>query len=85
GLKSAWYLLLIGMSLEITSKDPSPGSPSIVMVTSSPSPLASPTLQDKQCAGKDFVVLIARLLVVEIFLRYDSFDVHVGASMLGSS
>ncbi|CAN6286703.1 unnamed protein product [Urochloa humidicola] len=46
---------------------------------------ASPTLQDKQCAGKDFVVLIARLLVAEIFLRYDSFDVQVGASALGSS
>ncbi|CAL4927527.1 unnamed protein product [Urochloa decumbens] len=45
----------------------------------------SPTLQDKQCAGKDFVVLIARLLVAEIFLRYDSFDVQVGASALGSS
>jgi hydroperoxide dehydratase len=42
-------------------------------------------LQDKQCAGKDFVVLIARLLVAELFLRYDSFDVQVGASMLGSS
>jgi len=46
---------------------------------------ASPTLQDKQCAGKDFVVLIARLLVAELFLRYDSFDVQVGASALGSS
>jgi hydroperoxide dehydratase len=46
---------------------------------------AAPTLQDKQCAGKDFVVLIARLLVAELFLRYDSFDVQVGASALGSS
>jgi hydroperoxide dehydratase len=46
---------------------------------------ASPTLQDKQCAGKDFVVLIARLLVAELFLRYDSFDVEVGSSPLGSS
>lgn len=46
---------------------------------------ASPTLQDKQCAGKDFVVLIARLLVAELFLRYDSFDVEVGTSALGSS
>jgi hydroperoxide dehydratase len=55
------------------------------MVTGSPSPLVSPTLQDKQCAGKDFVVLIARLLVAELFLRYDSFDIQVGASALGSS
>uniref|UniRef100_M8BRG5 Allene oxide synthase 1, chloroplastic n=1 Tax=Aegilops tauschii TaxID=37682 RepID=M8BRG5_AEGTA len=46
---------------------------------------ATPTLQDKQCAGKDFVVLIARLLVAELFLRYDSFDVQVGSSPLGSS
>lgn len=46
---------------------------------------ASPSLQDKQCAGKDFVVLIARLLVAEIFLRYDSFDVQVGSGPLGSS
>jgi hydroperoxide dehydratase len=46
---------------------------------------AAPTLHDKQCAGKDFVVLIARLLVAEIFLRYDSFDVQVGTSALGSS
>ncbi|KAE8799605.1 allene oxide synthase 1, chloroplastic [Hordeum vulgare] len=46
---------------------------------------ATPTLQDKQCAGKDFVVLIARLLIAEIFLRYDSFDVQVGSSPLGSS
>uniref|UniRef100_A0A0D9VZG4 hydroperoxide dehydratase n=1 Tax=Leersia perrieri TaxID=77586 RepID=A0A0D9VZG4_9ORYZ len=46
---------------------------------------AAPTLHDKQCAGKDFVVLVARLLLVELFLRYDSFDVEVGSSALGSS
>nr|AEO13838.1 allene oxide synthase [Gladiolus hybrid cultivar] len=45
----------------------------------------SPTVGDKQCAGKDFVVLVARMLLVELFLRYDSFDVEVGASALGSS
>jgi hypothetical protein len=28
------------------------------------------TLNDKQCAGKDFVVRIARLLIAGIFLRY---------------
>ncbi|KAL5714018.1 hydroperoxide dehydratase [Ranunculus cassubicifolius] len=32
------------------------------------------TVDNKQCAGKDFVVLVARLLVIEIFLRYDTFD-----------
>ncbi|XP_078180128.1 allene oxide synthase [Carex rostrata] len=45
----------------------------------------SPTVDNKQCAGKDFVVLIARLLVVEVFLRYDSFEIEVGSSPLGSS
>ncbi|URE31580.1 Allene oxide synthase [Musa troglodytarum] len=43
-----------------------------------------PTAENKQCAGKDFVVTVARLLVVELFLRYDSFEIEVGASPLGS-
>lgn len=45
----------------------------------------NPTLGNKQCAGKDFVVLVSRLLVVELFLRYDSFDIEVGTSALGAS
>ncbi|RVX14980.1 Allene oxide synthase 1, chloroplastic [Vitis vinifera] len=45
----------------------------------------NPTLGNKQCAGKDFVVLAARLFVVELFLRYDSFDIEVGTSLLGSA
>ncbi|QCD98909.1 allene oxide synthase 1, chloroplastic [Vigna unguiculata] len=44
----------------------------------------SPTVGNKQCAGKDFVTLVSRLLVVEFFLRYDSFDIQVGTSPLGS-
>ncbi|KAI3762890.1 hypothetical protein L1987_53332 [Smallanthus sonchifolius] len=44
----------------------------------------SPTVGNKQCAGKDFVVLITRLFVVEIFRRYDSFDIEVGESPLGA-
>ncbi|KAG5542238.1 hypothetical protein RHGRI_021940 [Rhododendron griersonianum] len=40
----------------------------------------SPTVGNKQCAGKDFVVMVSRLLVVEIFRRYDSFEVEVGTS-----
>ncbi|KAK7351678.1 hypothetical protein VNO77_11291 [Canavalia gladiata] len=44
-----------------------------------------PTVGNKQCAGKDFVVLFSRLLVVELFLRYDSFDIQVGTSPLGSA
>lgn len=43
-----------------------------------------PTVGNKQCAGKDFVVLITRLFVVELFRRYDSFDIEVGASPLGA-
>ncbi|KAG1347960.1 allene oxide synthase 1, chloroplastic [Cocos nucifera] len=46
---------------------------------------AAPTTENKQCAGKDFVVLVARMLVVELFLRYDSFEIEVGSSALGSS
>lgn len=45
----------------------------------------NPTLGNKQCAGKDFVVLAARLFVVDLFLRYDSFDIEVGTSVLGSA
>lgn len=45
----------------------------------------SPTLGNKQCAGKDFVVLVSRLLLVELFLRYDSFEIEVGTSALGVS
>nr|XP_043636902.1 allene oxide synthase [Erigeron canadensis] len=43
-----------------------------------------PTVGNKQCAGKDFVVLITRLFVVEFFRRYDSFDIEVAASPLGA-
>ncbi|KAG1368537.1 allene oxide synthase 1, chloroplastic [Cocos nucifera] len=45
----------------------------------------APTTENKQCPGKDFVVLVARMLVVELFLRYDSFEIEVGSSALGSS
>ncbi|KAK9136435.1 hypothetical protein Syun_015765 [Stephania yunnanensis] len=43
----------------------------------------NPTVDNKQCAGKDLVVLASRLLVVELFLRYDSFDIEVGKSPIG--
>lgn len=45
----------------------------------------SPTVDNKQCAGKDFVVLASRLLLVEIFRRFDSFEIDVGSSPLGVS
>ncbi|XP_076931425.1 allene oxide synthase CYP74A2-like [Bidens hawaiensis] len=45
----------------------------------------SPTVGNKQCAGKDFVVLITRLFVIEFFRRYDTFEVEVSESALGAS
>ncbi|KAG5578199.1 hypothetical protein H5410_058333 [Solanum commersonii] len=45
----------------------------------------SPTVGNKQCAGKDFVVMVSRLFVTEFFLRYDTFNVDVGMSALGAS
>ncbi|KAF3778319.1 Allene oxide synthase [Nymphaea thermarum] len=44
-----------------------------------------PTESNKQCAGKDLMVLLARLLLVEIFLRYESFDIEVATAPLGST
>ncbi|KAI3893788.1 hypothetical protein MKX03_012214 [Papaver bracteatum] len=41
-----------------------------------------PTADNKQCAGKNLVVLISRLFVVELFIRYDSFKVELGSSLL---
>ncbi|KAA8528597.1 hypothetical protein F0562_035952 [Nyssa sinensis] len=43
----------------------------------------SPTLGNKQCAGKDFVVFVSRLFVVEWFRRYDSFEAESTVSPLG--
>lgn len=45
----------------------------------------TPTVGNKQCAGKDFVVLAARLFVIELFLRYDSFEIDVATAPLGST
>ncbi|KAA8537685.1 hypothetical protein F0562_027325 [Nyssa sinensis] len=45
----------------------------------------SPTVDNKQCAGKDFIVFISRLFVVELFRRYDSLEATIGTSALGNS
>ncbi|XP_042493032.1 allene oxide synthase-like [Macadamia integrifolia] len=45
----------------------------------------SPTEENKQCPGKDFVVLVCRLMLIEFFLRYDTFTVDVKKSVLGSA
>nr|GEY22310.1 allene oxide synthase [Tanacetum cinerariifolium] len=42
----------------------------------------STRIGNKQCAGKDFVVLITRLLVIELFRRYDTFEVETSDSTL---
>ncbi|KAI3910902.1 hypothetical protein MKW98_022589 [Papaver atlanticum] len=41
-----------------------------------------PTVDNKQCSGKNLVVLLSRLFVVELFIRYDSFKVELGSSLL---
>nr|ACZ28492.1 allene oxide synthase [Lemna aequinoctialis] len=38
----------------------------------------NPTPLDKQCPGKNLIVLISRLLVAEFFLRYDFFTAEIG-------
>lgn len=43
-----------------------------------------PSVGNKQCAGKNFVVLVARLFVAELFLRYDTFTAQVGKFLLGA-
>lgn len=43
-----------------------------------------PTPADKQCPGKDLVVLLSRVLLVEFFLRYDTFEVVDGTHLLSS-
>ncbi|XVE94105.1 hypothetical protein REPUB_Repub01dG0252500 [Reevesia pubescens] len=37
-----------------------------------------PTVENKQCPGKDLVVLLCRVLLAELFLRYDTFEVETG-------
>ncbi|TVU25732.1 hypothetical protein EJB05_28237, partial [Eragrostis curvula] len=43
-----------------------------------------PSLDNKQCPGKNFVVQVARLFLVELFLRYDTFSAEVGTELLGA-
>nr|XP_016440427.1 PREDICTED: 9-divinyl ether synthase-like isoform X2 [Nicotiana tabacum] len=43
-----------------------------------------PTVNDKQCPGKDLIVLLGRIFLVELFLRYDTFEIEFGKLLLGS-
>ncbi|KAF3435645.1 hypothetical protein FNV43_RR22736 [Rhamnella rubrinervis] len=45
----------------------------------------NPTANNKQCPAKDLVVLVSRLMLVELFLRYDTYRVEFGKVGLGSS
>nr|AAF64041.1 fatty acid hydroperoxide lyase [Cucumis sativus] len=42
-----------------------------------------PTAENKQCPGKNLVVMMGRIIVVEFFLRYDTFTVDVADLALG--
>ncbi|KAK9942277.1 hypothetical protein M0R45_007952 [Rubus argutus] len=44
----------------------------------------NPTVDDKQCAGKDLVVVMNRIMLVEFFLRYDTFTADIETLLLGS-
>ncbi|KAL9333432.1 hypothetical protein Peur_073571 [Populus x canadensis] len=45
-----------------------------------------PTAENKQCPGKDLVLLLSRVLLVEFFLRYDTFTVETASALaLGST
>lgn len=44
----------------------------------------NPGVGDKQCPGKNLVVLVGRLLLVELFLRYDTFTAGAGTDLLGT-
>ncbi|KAK9071168.1 hypothetical protein SSX86_009736 [Deinandra increscens subsp. villosa] len=45
----------------------------------------TPSPDNKQCPAKDLVVLCCRLMLVELFLRYDTFTAETGKVSLGAS
>lgn len=44
-----------------------------------------PTVGNKQCPAKNLVVLLSRVMLVEFFLRYDTFTIEAGTLPLGST
>ncbi|KAI4295584.1 hypothetical protein L6164_035615 [Bauhinia variegata] len=44
-----------------------------------------PTPDNKQCAGRNLVLLMCRLMLVELFLRYDTFTVDATNTFFGAS
>ncbi|KAL0334787.1 UNVERIFIED_CONTAM: Allene oxide synthase 3 [Sesamum radiatum] len=45
----------------------------------------NPKADNKQCPAKEMVVLLSRMMLVEFFIRYDTFSVEAGKLLLGSS
>ncbi|XP_075494262.1 allene oxide synthase 3-like [Primulina tabacum] len=43
-----------------------------------------PTTENKQCPGKNIVIMLSRLMLVEFFLRYDTIQVESGKLLAGS-
>ncbi|KAL3538923.1 hypothetical protein ACH5RR_002289 [Cinchona calisaya] len=43
----------------------------------------NPSVDNKQCPAKDLVVLLSRIMLVEFFLKYDTFTVDAATVMLG--
>ncbi|KAK8696243.1 hypothetical protein V6N13_001379 [Hibiscus sabdariffa] len=43
------------------------------------------TVGNKQCAGKDFVVLVSWLFVAQLFKRYDTFEIELGEAPSGAA
>lgn len=43
----------------------------------------NPSVENKQCPAKDLVVILAKLMLVEFFLKYDTFAVDAATIMLG--
>ncbi|KAL0422696.1 UNVERIFIED_CONTAM: Allene oxide synthase 3 [Sesamum latifolium] len=44
-----------------------------------------PTTENKQCPGKELVVLLCRLMLIEFFLNYDTFKVDTSKLIFGSA
>ncbi|KAH6830086.1 allene oxide synthase [Perilla frutescens var. hirtella] len=44
-----------------------------------------PTAKNKQCPAKDLVVMLCRLMLVDFFLKYDTFQLQTAKILLGSS
>lgn len=44
-----------------------------------------PTANDKQCLGRNMIILLSRLMLAELFVRYDTFSVEVSKYLFSST